>query len=281
VPDKPCLNLDVPLMCAMKIIISHDVDHLSIHEHWLRDLFIPKWLVKTFFYMITGRLPLRVGVRRLLLVFQGTFNRLDEVMAIDRAFGIPSTFFVGMRNGLGMSYSLKAAKQTVRRIQQEGFAVDVHGVAFDDARLINEEHARFTAIIGSDQPFGVRNHYLRRCSKTPTLQKAAGYRFDSSEYGLKPPYVVDGMIEFPVCLMDSYLLSDCRNDLEDVKRRTLAAFAEAERLGLPFFTLIFHDPYYSELFPVHQAWYRWLVKYLKDHYELTDFARAGQQLKGI
>lgn len=263
----------------MKIIISHDIDHVSIHDHWLKEVFIPKWILKTIICVIGGRLSLSVGLKRLALVFGGRQHRVPEVMQVDRRFGIPSTFFVGMRTGLGMSYSLSAASQMVKRIQSEGFAVGVHGVAYDDARLIGEEYARFEAIVGRGNRFGVRNHYLRRGAQTPGLQKVAGYSFDSTEYGLKPPYDDGGLIEFPVCLMDSYILRDCRNDLEEVKRKTLAALAEGERLGLPYFTIIFHDVYFSELFPDHQAWYRWLVQYVRDHYELTDFAQAVQELK--
>lgn len=203
----------------------------SMSIGWV-DLFIPKWMVKTVIFMMTGRLPLRVGIRRLLLVFRGRFNGLGEVMAVDRELGIPSTFFVGMRNGLGMSYS-----RTWPRRPSGGFRGKASPWAFTawrspTARLMGEEYARFTAIVGAEQPFGVRNHYLRRCSQTPLLQKAVGYLYDSSEYGLKPPYEAHGMIEFPVCLMDSYVLGEGRNDLEDVKRKTLAAFAEAGAAGL-------------------------------------------------
>jgi hypothetical protein len=265
----------------MKIIVSHDVDHISFREHWLKDLFAQKWLAKNVFAALTGKVSLALASKRLAAVFSPRLHRVPELMAFDREFGVPSTFFVGMANALGMSYSLQAATAMVRQIQNAGFAVGVHGVAYQDSSLIQQEYERFQVASMLELPFGVRNHYLRFSPETPVLQAAAGYLFDSSEYGMNAPYRVNGLIEFPVCLMDSYLLSDCRNDLEDVKKRTLAAFQEGERLGLPFFTIIFHDPYYSELFPVHQAWYRWLVKYLKDYYELTDFARAGQQLKGI
>lgn len=263
----------------MKIIISHDVDHVSIHEHWFKDLFIWKFLFKTILYTMTGRLSFRVGLRRLCAFFCSRFQNLDEVMTFDRQFRVPSTFFVGMRTGLGMSYSRDAARQVVEHVRREGFAVGVHGMAFEEAQFINEEYDRFVAIVGEDLTFGVRNHYLRRGAHTSALQRAAGYSFDSTEYALKPPYKVGGLIEFPVCLMDSYVLSDCRNDVEDVKKRTLAAFAEGERLKLPCFTIIFHDVYFSELFPDHQAWYRWLVQYVREHYDLTDFAHAIEEMK--
>ena len=206
-------------------------------------------------------------------------HRVPEVMETDRRFGIPSTFFVGMARGLGMSYSLDAAARAVKLIQNGGFPVGVHGIAYSDGDAIRAEYERFSALCFAKTRFGVRNHYLRFRSETPELQASAGYLFDSSEYGLKAPYCVNGLIEFPVCLMDSYLLKLGRNDGEDVQRQTLAALEKGARLGLPFFTIIFHDCYFSELFPDHQAWYLWLVQHLRKHYELIDFEGAVHELK--
>lgn len=248
-------------------------------DHWVNDLFIPKWVVKTILYVVLSRLPVRIGLKRLATVLSGRLHRVPEVMEIDRKFDIPSTFFVGMQNGLGMSYSLRKARQMVELVQSEGFAVGVHGVAYDNAQLIREEHDLFVSIVGKDHLFGVRNHYLRFNTRTPALQAEAGYLFDSSDYGIKAPYKVKGLVEFPVCLMDSYLLSDHQNDLEDVKRRTLEAFQAGERSGLPYFTIIFHDVYFSELFPEHQAWYQWLIQYVRERYEVTDFAHAVAEMK--
>jgi peptidoglycan/xylan/chitin deacetylase (PgdA/CDA1 family) len=263
----------------MKIIISHDIDHISMNDHWVNDLFIPKWVVKTILYVVLGKLPVRIGLKRLALVLSGRLHRVPEVMEIDRKFNIPSTFFVGMRNGLGMSYSLRKARQMLKLIQGEGFEVGVHVVAYDNAQLIREEYDRFVSIVGKDHLFGVRNHYLRFNTQTPAFQSEAGYLFDSSDYGIKAPYRVKGLVEFPVCLMDSYLLSDGQNDLEDVKRRTLEAFQMGEKLELPYFTIIFHDVYFSDLFPEHQAWYQWVVQYVREHYDVTDFVHAIEEMK--
>jgi hypothetical protein len=265
----------------MKILISHDVDHIAMRDHWMHDLFIQRWAAKTILYVMLGKLPVRIGLKRLALVFSGRQHRVPEVMELDRSFGIPSTFFVGMRNGLGMSYPFRAARQMVELIRNEGFAVGVHGVAYDDSQLIAEEHSRFSSIVGPHHPFGVRNHYLRFDARTPEFQKAAGFLYDSSDCGLKPPYESHGMIEFPVCLMDSLILRDSSNELSEVKRRTVEELEKGERLKLPYFTVIFHDCYYSDAFPDHQAWYRWLVQYVSDRYELIDFGRAVQELKVV
>jgi hypothetical protein len=60
----------------------------------------------------------------------------------------------------------------------------------------------------------------------------------------------------------------------------MAELKKGEQQGLPFFTLIFHDCYFSNLFPDHRDWYLWLAPYLRDHYDLIDFEGAMRELKG-
>ncbi len=263
----------------MKVIVSHDVDHITFAEHFTRDMYIPKWLAKNIGYGLMRQIPLGLACRRMAAIATQKLNHVAEVMETDRRCGIPSTFFVGMANGLSMSYSLAAAAEMVKLVQDGGFAAGVHGIAYTDEAAIRAERDRFREISSREALFGVRNHYLRLRGETLGLQARAGYAFDSSEYGQRNPYVVDQMVEFPVCLMDAYLLSLGRNDIEDVKRRTLDALQHGRELGLSHFTIIFHDCYYSALFPDHQAWYDWLVRHLSDNYDVTDFASALGEIK--
>lgn len=263
----------------MKVIVSHDVDLIAVHEHLFRDAFIPKWLVKHLLFAATRQISPGLACRRVGALAGSRLHRAPEVMELDRQFGIPSTFFVGVARGIGMSYGLRAAGQMVRLIRAQGFPVGVHGIAYEREDNVRREYARFRAMPGTEEPFGVRNHYLRFGPKTAALQAAAGYAFDSSDYGLRPPYVVDGLVEFPVCLMDSRLLRLGRNDLADVQRRTQETLEEGRRLGLPYFTIIFHDCYFADMFPVHRQWYAWLVRYLHDHHPVTDFVSAADEVK--
>lgn len=273
----------------MKIIISHDVDHVSTREHWFRDLFIWKFLFKTVYYLVTHRIGWSVGWRRVLLIFGGQLHHVPEIMALDRANGIRSTFFVGVANGLGMSYSIKTAESIARLIRSNGFAVGVHGIAYDEEQNIKKEFEKATALLyridGGEtgqkkserrvaNQIGIRNHYLRFKPETPLLQQRAGYVFDSSEYDLKAPYFVNGLIEFPVCLMDSHLLTNCGDGDVSVQRETIRRLEDAEELGLSHFTVIFHDFYYSACFPESKAWYDWFIAYVHGRYETTDFISA-------
>lgn len=263
----------------MKVIVSHDVDHVSLREHWFRDAFILKWVVKNLLFALSGQVHASLAVRRCAALLQPALHQVPALMETDRQFGIPSTFFVGVARGLNLSYSFAAAAQMVGLIRDRGFRVGVHGIAYENESAIRTEHARFRELMADSRPFGVRNHYLRFTSVTPVLQARAGYFFDSSDHGLRAPYRAGGLVEFPVCLMDSHLLALGRNNGDDVRKRTLAILEEGERQGLPFFTVIFHDCYFSDLFPEHQAWYMWLARYLRDRYEMIDFEGAVRELE--
>ena len=40
----------------MKIIISHDVDHLSVKEHLLNDLYLPKLFIRDIYHLLFSRI---------------------------------------------------------------------------------------------------------------------------------------------------------------------------------------------------------------------------------
>ncbi|MEG1594505.1 MAG: hypothetical protein RR350_08835, partial [Oscillibacter sp.] len=88
----------------MKIIISHDIDHLDASDHLTRDLILPKLWVRSFLQLCRGEICFRTFWYRLTILFHNRMNRTEEVMAFDHAHGIPSVFFFGMDHVLGMSY---------------------------------------------------------------------------------------------------------------------------------------------------------------------------------
>jgi len=255
----------------MKIIITHDVDHINWSEHWKNDFFISRWIIRNLFYFISGKIRFSLLWKRLLAVFRKRFNRVNEVINFDQKNNVPSTFFVGMNSGLGMSYSSSYAKTMIDYIQTCGFEVGVHGIEYTDGKAVIDEFAQFKAIVGKNYAFGIRNHYLRHDSSTLTLQEQAGYIYDTTHYGIMDPFKSGQIWEFPVCLMDSYLFGDGRDDINKAKEQTLLALKKAEELNLKVFTIIFHDPHFSNLFPGHRTWYIWLIEYLKTKYSFVNF----------
>lgn len=260
----------------MKLVISHDIDHLFWPEHWLHDLYIPKLWVKTLRFALRGQLPPGLALRRMIApLTRRANNNLDELSELDRRQGIPSAFFVAVRRGLGLSYSQSNAAKAVALLRQRGHPVYLHGMAYDRPEDMQAEKRDFERLFGTADAPGIRNHYLRQTPDTLRYMQMAGYAFDSTQYRLASPHRVGTLVEVPVCLMDSpYLLGDAGNDQDDVRNITLAELEKAERAGVRHFTIDTHDVYFSDLYPDHKAWYRWLVETVAPRYEVTGFAEA-------
>lgn len=266
----------------MKIIVSHDVDHIGGWCHWWRDFYWEKFLIKTLIFFMTRKIDGHLFLQRLCYVFTRRIENIDLLMNYNRTHNVPATFFVGVNRALGMSYSLRDAQKIVRRIIEGGFNVGVHGVAFDGQEKIKAEHMRFATFCRQDSKvkFGVRNHYLRGRENRVVheWQDIAGYAFDSTDYGLEKPYKVGNLWEFPLSLMNSYLLDDCSNDMSMIRKKTLQQLALAEDAGLSYFVVLFHNP--SRIFPDDWEWYQWFIEYLKKNdYEFVSFDSAIKELE--
>jgi hypothetical protein len=263
----------------LKIIISHDIDHWSWFDHLTRDLFLPKHVLRTLGLAATRRIGPRTALLRCEWLWRRQQHRLDALIRFNHAHGVPATFFVGVANGLSLSYSRRTAGHIVAYLRERGCArVGVHGIAFDDRAGIERERARMHALAGNG-PLGIRMHYLRCSAVTLSHLSKAGYAYDSTTYGLEAPYWVGDLLEFPISMMDVCFLSQGRNDLAAVKDFTLQELRRAERLGIGYFTLNFHDTHFCEAFGDHRAWYRWLIPWLAERgYAFTDFERARAEM---
>lgn len=263
----------------MKIIFSHDVDHFTWSEHIIRDWFIPKFILKNIAFMLRRQLPVSVGLNRFSSIQANQYGNLNRLVEFDLEHGIPATFFIAMNNGLGLSYSHAQAEKSIEFLISKGIAVGLHGIEFDDIDGMREEYDNFSKVVGPNYSFGIRNHYLRQSETTLPSLDSMGYLFDSTECGIKDMWRVgeNRMIEFPVSLMDSYLLMDTQNNLNEIQEKTIAMLEQAENIGLRYFTIDTHDCYFSNLYPEHESWYKWLVGYATKHYEITDFLSAIEE----
>lgn len=249
----------------MKIIISHDVDHLYWNDH-LRDLFYPKLWVRETLALLSRKTSSKEWWNRVTIPFHRNINHLDELMQFDKENGIPSTFFFGMANGLGMSYKREKALPVIQRVQAEGFETGVHGIAYDDSGAIRTEYAAYEALTRR-APQGIRMHYVRYTDRTFAMLNEAGYAFDSTEFDKKTggsvtaPYRVGAMWEFPLTIMDVYLPYDAQKAGEITRERLRQA---AER-DIGYCTVLLHDTNFSAAYPVYSDWYKWLVRYCREN----------------
>lgn len=264
---------------GLKIIVSHDIDHWRWSDHLTKDTFLAKYIARIGLLWLSGRLDSRIAFQRMLLLRKAEQHCLAELIDFNNQRGVPATFFLGVANGLSLSYSLETSAEIVHWLRERGVdRIGIHGIAFDDPAGIAEERRRFESIAASAD-FGIRMHYLRNSDRTLQLLTEAGYSFDSTTYGIRAPYFVDGMLEFPVSVMDGRLLSMGRNDMSFVKRQTLKNLRDAEESRAGYFTINFHDVYFSAAFPDHFEWYVWLIDHLVEHgYEFTDFLQARSEL---
>lgn len=250
----------------MQVILSHDVDHITVWEHW-KDPIIPKFLVRAHLELILGKISMRELGHRYGDLFRNRWERIEEVMDLHEQHGIRSCFFFGMANGVGLSYPLHHAEKHVPWVIARGFEAGVHGIAYTDQAAMAEEYRRFEAISGRSD-FGIRMHYLRQDDSTFRKIAELGYRFDATAIGIRDPHRLHGMWEFPLLMMDGWAMDGDKRyqsrDLDGAKRYTIGKLKEAEKAGLQYISILFHDRYYSPAFATWKAWYEWLLTHLKE-----------------
>ena len=266
----------------MKIIISHDVDHLHPSEHFFRDLIFPKLWFRSLVQLLKKEISFSSFFERLFLIFRKRLNCIPEIIQLDKQNGIPSTFFFGMANILGMSYKQEQAEIWIKYVQKFGFDVGVHGVEIEDENKMLEEFHAFQKLSGLES-FGIRTHYVRYNTSTFDKMCRIGYLFDTSVFdrqnGCKTRvYQVGDMWEFPLCIMDTYMM---QGDLKKAQENTIIALKEAQMNGVKYFTFLFHDTNFNnKTNPKDRMYYEWFVDYCKNQgYKFVSYLDALLELE--
>lgn len=267
----------------MKIIISHDVDHLYLLDHLFKDLYIQKYLIRSAIDCLQKKITLDTLWHRICSMFQNKMHRVDELMAFDKDNDIPSTFFFGMSQGLGMSYSIEKAKPVISRVLKNGFDVGVHGIDFLNKDRMQKEHDDFIKASGL-LDFGIRNHYVRYGLNTFTYMNEVDYIFDSTLFNkekldIQKPYKIGNMWEFPLHIMDVYICN--RNNISDDILTTKEAILSAESLNMPYCTILFHDTQFDrDTDPEMMKWYKEIIKFCQTcNYSFISYREAIKELE--
>ena len=267
----------------MKVIISHDVDHIDVTDHFFKDLSVEKMIIRSFVQFVSNNISFSTFIYRLTVPFRKRMNRIEEVIRYDKEHNIPSVFFFGMSSALGMSYSRKKAKKYIDVVVSNGFDAGVHGCEYDNLELIREEHDSFRSISGMNA-FGIRNHYVRFNSSTFEKMEKAGYLFDSTYFNKKhteliEPYKVGNMWEFPLHIMDGYV---CEHGKEkESLEKTRSIIDEADRKGLNYLTILFHDYQFDNRYdPQLKHWYEETIGYCEEKgFEFVSYRDAIRELE--
>ena len=187
----------------MKAIISHDVDHLNVTEHLLKDTIIPKMFVRNSLELFTNSISFKEYRLRCKDFLKNKMQNIPELIEFDKINKIPSTFFFGMSNGLGLNYSLANAAKWVKYVESKGFSTGVHGICYQNEASMQLEYKNFKSITGQNN-FGIRMHYLRYDNNLHKRLSNIGYLFDATYYSKTSSFKKNGIICFPLHLMDTY-----------------------------------------------------------------------------
>lgn len=264
----------------MKIIITHDVDHLFSSDH-LTDLIYPKlWVRETLKYH-KRQITFEEWQLRMFSPFKKERHNIFKLLSYEKKRNIPSTFFFGMNRGLGLSYKAKKAIPIIKLLLESDVTVGVHGIAYKNLDKINKEYETFKQLIGI-YPLGIRTHYVRYNENTFQNFSKVGYLFDSSEfdknkrYCIKAPYKVGDMWEFPLTIMDGYL----PYNFNDAKKQTIKILEEAQKCHIEYITILLHDYLFTDAYQQTVLWYKWLLEYFeKQEYEFISFQDAIKKLE--
>lgn len=267
----------------MKIIMSHDVDHLYPRDHFFKDLYFPKLFVRTVIDFFRGKCPFSMILNSVKLIFAKRMHNIFEVVSLDLMYNVQSTFFWGVASGLGMSYSRNDVSPLIKYVKQNGLGIGVHGITFDDYDKMLDECLTFYHITG-EYPKGIRMHYVRYNEDTFLFENKIGYMYDSSRFckktmgSVEKPYKVGDMWEFPLAIMDVYL----PENLEKAKLFTLSRIQEYENNGIAYMTVLFHDNYFSAQSAFLKEWYMWFVEYVaeSEKHTFVSFEQAIGEMKG-
>lgn len=269
----------------MKIIVSHDVDHISSYEH-ARDLMVPKYVARALLEMGTGHIGASEFSARMVETVRGRWNRVRELVVYDAGLGIRSCFFFAVANGFGLAYKSEAARLLVAEVRAAGHEVGIHGIARGDVTTLHAERQAFEDAYGGPCR-GIRMHYLH--SDPALLQRlaVAGYAWDSSLRGDGPAHDVGMLQAFPVHVMDGDVMLAGRRrqcvTLSTALERTQQRLQKLAEAGVDYASLLFHDRYFSDAHRTWRDWYQGTLEWARrqgiefcSYEEAVAERRAGQ-----
>jgi peptidoglycan/xylan/chitin deacetylase (PgdA/CDA1 family) len=266
----------------MKIIVSHDIDNLTVFEH-KKDFVVQKYLIRCLLERIHGTIDSFDFKLRFKEIISNKWHNIPEIIHFNRQNQIPATFFIALNNAKGLSYSRADAIKWISFIKRNNCDVGLHGIEFDDFRKMKNEHQLFRKVYGKNE-FGIRMHYLRSTSHTRDWMEKIGYLFDSTEWGFTDCYKYGNLWEFPLQIMDVHEIFSGKKyqtmPTDSIIRQTKDKIDIAVNRKLNYLTINFHDRYFSSASRSFHDWYCWLMEYLKSHgFDFCTFKEAIHEMQ--
>ena len=177
------------------------------------------------------------------------YYNLPDYMHLEEKYNIRSTFFFRTiyENGNYQDY-----EDDIRALYEGDWEIGLHcdPLSINDLAKIQDEKEKLEEL--TRYPIKAnRSHYLAFSKKLPTILNSLGFIYDSSYRKSKDKIdkeemgynILDGIIEFPVTLMDAYLFTymNIQEDkIVDIFRHTLD-YAKNQNKEFNVITVIWHD----------------------------------------
>jgi peptidoglycan/xylan/chitin deacetylase (PgdA/CDA1 family) len=212
----------------LKIILSHDIDwspsgpgvnHVLARRERFDESVISKVVKEGF----------------------NPYNGISELMDVEKAVGVRSTFFFRPEYDDGVL--VEAYEEAIKALVEGGWEIAVHINDASTLLSILREKKAVEKVAG--KTCGSRVHYLK--VQDASLFEAAGFSYDSSSMFCRDAidkrnmgfFRHDGLIVFPITIMDTYLFSYMRVSEENVVANLEKAANLAVEKG--FMTIVWHD----------------------------------------
>ena len=232
---------------------------------------------------------MREYLLRLHTLYSNRWHNLEALMEFNQEHRVPCTFFIACSKGRSLCYPKEQASKWIHRVESAGFSVGLHGISLDSVTEMETEYDWFARSAAS-LDFGIRFHDIGIRPKDAKLTRDGmlalarlGYAFSSNTFEWRNPERIEGILDFPIHIMDSALFTSGSRwfilKASDAIERTKILFERAREYGISYFQILFHDVYFSDAYKNMKEWYIWLVGYLQDQgITLVNFNSALREI---
>lgn len=238
------------------LCLSHDVDRIK--KQWYHYIVYgikhPVIQIKSLWYKMIGKEP---------------YDNFKQLISLEESYGVKSTFFFLNEGHKEISpnfmgrYDINSNRvvNLIKYIDSKGYDIGLHGsyYSYNDLVMLKREKGILEGILGHPVVCS-RQHHLNRNARTLKIQAEIGIKYDSTigcsrmVCDEKFCRTEEGIIEIPITLMDTVLLSDeVFNKCREV----------AHKGGIMM--LDFHQCHFNELeYPQNVKMYEKLLKMAKE-----------------
>lgn len=282
-------------MVKIKVALTHDIDRIQ----------------KTYQYFTkSARAIAKLSPKALINQLRSItdadtiFWNFDKIMTVESKYGVRSSnyfLFESIKFNLFKPGSWKLSlgrydsndpniKLIIRELDQNGWEIGLHGsyLSYMNLSLMKSEKLILEDILGK-KVYGIRQHYLNLSETTWSIQKEAGFLYDTSlgftrEIGFKDARVApfrpfdDHFLEIPLVIMDSCFASDKQ------RWKKLDMITQQAVTNNGIIVLNWHNNNLDPRdFPHYFEYYEELIKYFKDKgakfYRLIDYYQEIMKVK--